>query len=313
MIDVKAILCPVDFSDVSRHALAHAVQLARWFQSELTVLHVYLMPAPASTVWFAGVPDPNRAVDIHEAITVAPEYAHREVQAELARFVASVDATGVDVEVRARMGRLPNGILEEANALQSGMVVLGTHGHSGFKRWAIGSVAEKVLRRARCPVLTVPPPVTEPPIDTAQMFKRILVAIDFSDTSLRGLEYGLSLARDADADLIVTHVIEGIPDPPDWKHPRIPAVVEYLRLAEDEATRRLCAALPSDAEHWCRPRIVVTSGRPYLEIVRIAREHHARLIAMGAHGSNPIDQLLFGSTTNHVIRAAPCPVLTVRD
>jgi nucleotide-binding universal stress UspA family protein len=310
VLEIKTILCPVDFSDFSRHALAHAIQLARWFDSALTVLHVYLPPAPPPPMLFGGLPGPLPPTEPFPSLP--PERAHEAVLARLSEFTAAAGATGVALTVAARAGTPAGTILDEAGRLQSDLIVLGTHGHSGFERWMLGSVTEKVLRKAPCPVLTVPPQVGEAPDDARRLFKRILCAIDFSEASLKGLEYALSLAQEADAALVLMHVIEGLPEPPDWQTSHGPAVAEYLRLSEQDALRRLRAAVPHDASSWCQPEIIVRAGKPYQAILAVAQEHDCHLIVMGVHGRNPLDRLFFGSTTTQVVRTAATPVLTVK-
>jgi nucleotide-binding universal stress UspA family protein len=103
------------------------------------------------------------------------------------------------------------------------------------------------------------------------------------------------------------HVIEGLPDPPDWQQPPSPAVLEYLRLSEGHALAQLRRALPADIQTWCRPHIVLATGKPYREILRAARDQDAHLIVMGVHGRNAVDRLFFGSTANQVVRTASCP------
>jgi len=175
----------------------------------------------------------------------------------------------------------------------------------------LGSVTERVLRKSDCPVLTVPPPV-ESALTALKIFSRILCAVDFSDASLGGLEYALTLAKETHAELLLMHVIEGLPDPPDWQQPPSPAVLEYLRLSEGHALAQLRRALPADIQTWCRPHIVLATGKPYREILRAARDQDAHLIVMGVHGRNAVDRLFFGSTANQVVRTASCPVLTLR-
>jgi nucleotide-binding universal stress UspA family protein len=311
MIDIKTILCPIDFSDFSRHALTHAVQLARWFEANLTVLYVYPLPAGPPPVVFGGLPGPIPPVGPAASESLLAGM-HEDALARLSGFVSGIDTTGFTLKMDARGGTPAAGILHEAERVRADVLVIGTHGHSGFERWILGSVTEKVLRKAACPVLTIPPPVGDAPGDPLAIFKRILCAVDFSDASLRGLEYALTLAKEADAELLMMHVIEGLPEPPDWQQPPGPAVVEYLRLSEENALTRLRAAVPVDAQTWCTPHTVLTTGKPYNEILRVAREHDSHLIVMGVHGRGAIDRLFFGSTTNHVVRAAPCPVLTVR-
>jgi nucleotide-binding universal stress UspA family protein len=311
MIAINAVLCPVDFSVFSQHALQHAVQLARWFDSTLTVLHVYPPPAAPPPVLFGGLPGPLPP-EPYPALTVSPEAVHDDVLAQLTKFAATVDTTGVQLRLTARTGTAVRGILDEAAASHSDLIVLGTHGHGGFERWMLGSITEKVLRKASCPVLTIPAPAAEPAASALQMFKRILCPMDFSDSSLKALEYATALAKESDADLLLMHVIEALADLTHWQQPVNPAIVEYLRLSEQNALTRMRAVLPADARAWCRPQEVLVTGKPCEEILRVAREQDVHLIVMGVYGRNPIDLLFFGSTTNQVVRRATCPVLTLK-
>jgi nucleotide-binding universal stress UspA family protein len=310
MVDIKRILCPVDFSEFSRHALAHAVQLARWYGSALTVLHVYPPPVPTPPVVFGGLPGPIPPALAVPWTTASPERTQQEVL-EYVKMWASNDTAGLSIEVDARPGPAAASILEEAAERRSDLIVLGTHGHSGFDRLVLGSVTEKVLRKALCPVLTVPPAVASPPREAVALFKRILCPLDFSDASLKALDYALSLAKEADAELLLLHAIESLPESANWKMSSTPAVVEYLRLYEHDALERLRAVIPDEARGWCSPHVLLVSGRAHAEILRVARERDVQLIVMGVHGRNTVERLFFGSTTNHVVRAAACPVLSV--
>ena len=311
MVTIRSILCPVDFSSHSRHALQHGAQLARWFQATLNVLYVYAPPGQPPPVVFGGLPGPV-SMEPLPAITVSPDRFHDEITAQLMTFAGGVDMRGVVTHVHARPGGPAGGILDEAVSTHSDLIVLGTHGHSGFDRLALGSVAEKVLRKARCAVLTVPPPAAEPLPSTLDLFKRILCPVDFSAASVRALEYALALAKEADAELLLMHVIEGVADVRRWQQPVNPAIAEYLRLSEQDALTRLGQLVPNDADAWCTPKQILMTGRPHEEILRVAREEEAHLIVMGVHGRNPIDLMFFGSTTNQVVRASLCPVLTLK-
>jgi nucleotide-binding universal stress UspA family protein len=272
---------------------------------------MYPLPAPAPPMLFGGLPGPVPPVEPDPPDTTSPDRTVENLFARLNQFTSTVDTTDVAVTVAARPGAATQGILDAAAQIPSDLIVLGTHGHSGFEHLVLGSVTEKVVRKAPCPVLTVPPQVTEVPRDPQEMFQRVLCAIDFSDASLKGLEYALALAKETNAELILVHVIEGLPDAPDWQMPG-QAVIDYVRLSETEALQRLRAVLPHDADRWCKPRTVLGTGKPYREILRLAREHDAHLIVMGVHGRGVVDRLFFGSTTNQVVRTATCPVLTLK-
>jgi nucleotide-binding universal stress UspA family protein len=201
-------------------------------------------------------------------------------------------------------------ILGEAERVGADLIVLGTHGRSGFDRLIFGSVAEKVLRTSSLPVLTVPPHVPDaPPVGE---FRRILYATDFSPGSAAALQYASSLAQHGAAELIALHVVEPAPESSD------PIVGVSIDLAEYEtgrqrqAAKHLQAAIPEWVRFGCDTTDVVTYGRPYVEILRVAAERRADLIVTSVHGRNAIDRLVFGSTTEQVVRRATCPVLTIR-
>lgn len=278
--------------------------LARWYDSAVTIFHAYPLAVPPMI--FAG--DPSGAAISQ---TSTPGEVREGAMAQLASFAATVNPTGVRVSLEARPGNaLPN-ILDLARSLPSELIVIGTYGRSGVDRLVLGSVTEKVLRKSTCPVMTVPPPVSAPSESVPVLFKRILCAIDFSEPSTKALELALSLAQEADAELVILHVIEGLPDTQHWKQGD-PTLLRYLLDAEADASKQLRESVSSEARNWCKPVELLTTGRAYREILRIARERDVHLIVMGVHGRNPIDLMFFGSTTHHVIRAASCPVLTLR-
>ena len=86
---------------------------------------------------------------------------------------------------------------------------------------------------------------------------------------------------------------------------------EFRRYLEKDARDRLKKVVPEDAHDWCRPREEVVGGRPWREVLRVAEESRADLVVMGVRGRNPVDLAVFGSTTQHVVRGAKCPVLVV--
>jgi nucleotide-binding universal stress UspA family protein len=172
----------------------------------------------------------------------------------------------------------------------------------------VGSVTEKVLRKAPCPVLTVPPRVYA----TSQLpFNRLLCPVDFSEASVAATRVAIALAEEADGKIVLMHVLEG-PEEDEPRANRPFSVPEYRHLREQEAGAQLAALIPSNARQWCEPAGRLAHGKPYREILKIADAEAIDLIVMGVHGRNPIDLALFGSTTNHVVRRARCPVLTLR-
>lgn len=302
MLELRRILCPIDFSDGSRRAFDHALAIARWYDAAVTALHVFEVGMPPAAV-APGGPLPAGPY-------VMSPVDRERVAADLSAFVAAHESAGMPVEVRVAGGHSAwRVILEQAEADPADLLVVGTHGRSGFERLILGSVTEKVLRKAPVPVLVIPPGSTGDP-HQPPLFKRILCAVDFSKASEDGLAWALSLAKEADADLTLLHVLDlsGFP-----AHLDLTGQLDAFRLSYEEAARqKLADAVPADANEYCRVDRMLTAGRPYAEILRVAAERHSELIVLGVAGHSAVELAFFGSTTQQVVRAAACPVLTVR-
>lgn len=161
------ILCPIDFSATSARALTYAIALARWYDTSLEVLHV----APA---FERGLPPADDVA------------ASEQLIAEIEGAIAAAGATSLEARALAQEGRADAIIVGRARELPAGLLVMGTHGRSGFNRLLLGSVTEKVMRQVTCPVLTVPPAAPQK-ADSPVAFKNILCAIDFSPSALKAL------------------------------------------------------------------------------------------------------------------------------
>jgi nucleotide-binding universal stress UspA family protein len=302
MIEIRRILCPIDFSDSSRRALDHAVAIARWYGSTVTALHVF-SPTPVA----AFGPGPV----VFEPI-VLTDADRDHLLADTRAFVQPESASGVTIDAMVREGSTAAEILDQATSMNADLLVIGTHGRSGFERLLLGSVAEKVLHKARCPVLTVPRGLRQAVPSGPVLFKRIICAVDFSECSMHGLKYALSLAQEADGALTVVHV---------WSPDVVGQVgigeehvslAEFRRQQEADARRLLESAVPERATNYCKADTMLLHGKPWREILRVASDRQADLIVMGVQGRGAADLFFFGSTTQHVVREATCPVLTIR-
>ena len=306
MIEITRILCPIDFSDYSRHALDHAVAVARSYDSTITLLHVCSVVPVAA--YAPGTP-------ILPSVVLTP--ADRdELLASMRRFAEDEAGSGLPIQLEICEGNAAVEILARASAMPSDLIVMGTHGRSGFERLVLGSVTERVLRKAACPVLSVPRHVRDAVPALPVLFKDILCAIDFSDCSINALNYAMSLAQEADARLTVLHVIELFPELPADMTETVQGgprnLTEYVAAVEQDRRARLKAAVPESVRTYCAVETVLATGKPYREILRVAMEQHSDLVVIGVHGRGATDLLFFGSTTQHVVRQATCPVLTLR-
>jgi len=292
------ILCPVDFSDVSQHALEHAFAFARWYDASVTGLFVF---TPIFTA-------PGVGMYAYSAAPVVEQINKAEYETDVLAFLRRARSEEINVSARVEVGQPAPEIVAAVESVGADLVVVGTHGTRGFEHLMLGSVAEKVLRICPVPVLTVPPPAHA----TSELpLKHVLCPIDFSSSSKAALQTALSIAQEGDAEITILHVSDLATDEPLTTRPI--ATPEYYAEYEAEARDRLKALVSDGVGDWCHPTTTIRRGKPYREILAAASESHADLIVIGVHGRNPLDLMLFGSTTNQVVRRATCPVLTVRS
>jgi nucleotide-binding universal stress UspA family protein len=297
MTEFKHILCPVDFSDASKHAMHHAIAIAGWFESHVTGLHVtrpeFVFEPPMLFAERGGL----------KALRVDRD----QLLARLNDWMQPATAARIPWNARVEEGVPAQCVLDVARTLPADLIVMGTHGRRGFEHLMLGSVAEKVLRNATCPVMTVPPRAAT----AARLpFRRLLCPVDFSEASIEALQVAFPLAEEADAELTILNVV-------DWPDDETFLVEAFespdmRRQLETQTAQRIDALIPEEARVWSRPSAKVAIGTPHREIVAAAGDMDADLIVIGVHGRNALDVTIFGSTTNQVVRRAPCPVLTIR-
>jgi nucleotide-binding universal stress UspA family protein len=309
-MNIAKILCAVDFSECSRQALEYATYLAETFDSELHVVHAY---------W--DVP-PYVAVDPR---TLYPGTAHpkedpvRNAAGErLQQLLDSMKAPW-NTQIRSHMvlGHPADAVHDLARELTASLVVTGTHGRGGLKRMLLGSVAERVLRDAAFPVVTV----RERAMPHRQV-KRILTAVDFSEASLAAAHYAINLGERFNPVIEVLHVaaipleLSAVAIEPSPAAPPIPLPELALRRAK-EAMANFVATLQGDMErlmkhqHFLEIQHRVEAGAVAARIVERAKEADHDVIVMGTHGRTGIARLFLGSTAAQVTRMAECPVFVV--
>ncbi len=298
MVTFTRILYPTDLSPASVPAFRLAVALARWYEAPLTVLHVApsFDPLPAPTEWIGGTAPPPGVP--------TPE----EVREAMARLLPLDEAAGVAVTIEAKAGEPAAAIVNAAVTGKADLIVMGTHGRSGVMRLLLGSVAEKVVHRAPCPVLTVPGAAQG---DARTAFQRILCPVDFSAASDQAAGFALDLARQANGTVTLLNVIEWLAEDDPVGEPTTDLARLRTQMA-DAARTRLSGLVAGEPRTWCTIEERVGFGRAHREILRVAGEDGADLIVMGAQGRGSVGLALFGSATQQVLRAAACPVLVVR-
>lgn len=282
----RNVLHLTDFSSCSEAAFTWAAGLARANNAELSVLHV-LVPDMLTRL----TPDSSSA-----AFALQEKWAQwgmRRIEAELVDFPhRTIIAHGDDVcsVVEARQ-----------KELGSDLIVMGTHGRTGFRKVLMGSVAEGVLRASAVPVLSVGPGA---PHDHGK-FHRVLLATDFSPGSPEVARYAASVAQRDQAELVLVHAC---------KKGKAKGLDRGWELSVAEVLHRMDRTIACAESLQSRPEMLVEFGEPGEQIVEVAKRRKADLIVMGIR--KPWNRFaathLRAGTAHTVVAQAPCPVLTVR-
>lgn len=299
VISLKNVLYATDFSAPSDVALPYATAVCRRFGSTLHLAHVL---SDTNLLLMTGGVD---YVSVDKLYEDARSEARRSIEKLITRLGK------IPHQVYLSHGKVWPNLSRIVKEKSIDLIVLGTHGRTGFGKLLLGSVAEDILRHAPCPVLTVGPQVCgrarlpEFHAEGAQLapveldLRHILCATNVSPVAPQVAALAVALASDFEARLTLMHVIEKYTNRQDR-----PALI-------DTGIERLQSVLPSDTKLAYAPEIVVEVGSAAESILKVAREREADLIVLGAHPANRITHLPW-TTVHDVVAEAPCPVLTVR-
>lgn len=148
-MEIHRILAPTDFSEFSKHSVESAHALAKIFGAKLVLLHVVELP-----------PYPIEGLGPSPAGATFLEDLERQANLDLARVLPETPDSQVEVMRQVAVGTPPRKIVEVAEAEKADLIVMATHGRTGLSHLMMGSVAERVVRTAPCPVLTIRPTAT---------------------------------------------------------------------------------------------------------------------------------------------------------
>jgi nucleotide-binding universal stress UspA family protein len=207
-MQLKSILCPIDFSEFSIRAYEHALSLAEYYKAKLVALHVVELWKYPFVDYAAYEGD---FANVSRALSEGGGERLRE-------FVNRHSRAGIQPQLAVDQGNASDVILSFAEAQNIEVIVMGTHGRRGFDRLVLGSVTDRVMRKALCPVLVMSKQphasmVAGPYTRDVHRLSRILYCTDFSENSERALGYAISVAAEYDAELTLLHVLEEIPTP----------------------------------------------------------------------------------------------------
>lgn len=275
------ILLPTDLSNLSMSAFPYAVRLAETFGAKIDILYADPFADPIDLVGGGYVVSDPARVDSMK------ELARRTLTGQAAAIVPdSIDyAVLVDVDAPYRA------IVRHAESAD--LVVMATHGHSGWRRALLGSVTETVLRETTTPLLTIRP-IEEDRSPRTPSFSRIVCPVNYTEMAQLALAHAVAIASAFDSEILVVHVVE-----------RRPSSIG------GEQAERLEAWIPQSVSERMVFRPLLLKGDPAEEVVHLARKEAADLIVVGAQHKQFSDTTVVGVTTERITRHAPCPVLTV--
>jgi nucleotide-binding universal stress UspA family protein len=284
---LRNVLVLTDFSSGSQKALTHAVAIAKYYKAAVTLLHV---------IW------PHLTLQDADTIRDAAWQEMRTLEGALIRALPREVPHRLLVE-EGKIWPVISSVVKKYNV---DLIVVGTHGRTGLRILFLGSFAETVFRRARCPVLTVGPKSGQATTNSA--LKNVLFATDFSEESAAAEPYAFSIAREHGAKLSLLHVVTpgfaGLSDRRQTDPKRLSYAQESLRATASYAASLILGPLPN---------LLIEVGLVVETILRVAIRRKADVIVLGVSARRTIADRLGETPAYRVLCRAPCPVLTIRE
>ena len=272
---LQRILVPTDLSDFAGNALRWAGMLQRRLGARLTLLY-------ANEPWMPFDVLEGPAAYIMQTGQEFRDRLAKELRDHVERHLPGVGGAAETLIVDKAPAQA---ILDTVDAIDADLIVMGTHGRTGWRRFFLGSIAEKVVHHTGRPVLCIPPA-------TAPSIGKILCPVNFTPIARVALEQAAALAETFDAELLIVHVTDAIDHASD-------VAGEFTAWIEPHVRNR------------CRYSHILASGNAAEETIRMAHNAHADLIVLGAQHKRFADTTVLGTTTERVIRFARRPVWAV--
>jgi len=285
----KRILTAVDFSDLSSLALKYAAVGAFHFNADLIVMHAERIEVP-----------PYILADDYERLLSELEKRRQRAEDFLADYVHRVlgnAAERLNILYLIVEGHPADAILQASETEKAELIVMGTHGRTGWQRFRLGSVTETVVRGTKVPVFVVRQKEREfidvnDPTAVPKLTK-ILCPVNFTETAKLALNYAAAIAVRFKAHLTALYIDE------------------EGKTDREKASDELCRWFPDEVTTQCSVEPIVLSGHAANQIIAFAQEGDFDLLVIGAERKPFLHSILFGTTTEAILRASPIPILVV--
>jgi len=294
----KNLFFATDFSDCAAHAQAYTFALAKRFDAALHVAHVVDTAYPS----YAGVYGFGTQVDLH--INEVKKHAQEHTM----RVVDEANAAGIEAHPHVLSGHPAEASIDKAIASGCDLIVIGTHGRSGFDHFLFGSTCERVVRLSPIPVLSIKPEEREFLHDDGRLVvKRVLCPCDLSAASLLAADLAADFARLFGAEILLLHTVDNRVD-----YPLLMPNAELPTTAELREHAVVKLGEIADRYGDIESRVEVITGVPHKSINEIAERDDADIVVMSTHGRTGLTRALLGSTVEKVVRTSRVPTLTTR-
>ena len=289
----EKILVPLDGSELAEVALPYAEELAGRLGSEVTLIYVS-----------------DSADDQYQ-------YMQKMVEATkygAERYLEKAEGKSIKVEPVILVGHPAEQIVDYADKEDIGLIVMATHGRSGIRRWALGSVADKVVRATKRPVVLIRARGTRPDLREKGILNKVLVPLDGSKESEAVIPYIEELASKLKAEVVLLQVVAGAYHV--YASAEGVAQIRYtekemepLKTSAKDYLKKVASGLK---EKGITTRSEVRVGAAAGEIVKLADEIYADVVAMSTHGRSGVGRWVFGGVTDRLLRGGNTPVMLVR-
>jgi nucleotide-binding universal stress UspA family protein len=286
------ILVPLDGSDLGELALIYMKELAPAFNSEVHLVSVC----------------EKHDSEYRRMVQLYTEKVTEQLQNDFKKssFTVTIKPVVLDGEPAAEIARY-------AKQKQMSLIIIVSHGHSGIMPWTMGSTANKVVQSTHQPVLLVRASMFNSKRRQVRVFSRILLPLDGSEVGEAALPYISEIALRLKSEVTLLSVIESS------QHVRTIGGQDYIHYPEQQIesikidiNKYLSVVSKKLTDSGVNVRSIVKEGDAAAEIIKYAKEHNVRLVAMSSHGRSGMRQWVFGSVSNKVLHAGKTPLLLVR-
>jgi nucleotide-binding universal stress UspA family protein len=310
----KKILVPLDGSSLAEQAVRPAIELARpkadqngrpasW-RGHVTLLCVPVYDQAVVPTLDVGGPywaeTGNRSTEKHR-------YASRQAEEYLQSIRLCHESPRLAVSTKVIDGDVAGVIVDTAEDLGTELIVMATHGRSGLSRWMLGSVTERVLHSAPCPVLA---------IRSDRPIRHMLITLDGSPLAERVLEPALAAAESFNCEVTLLHVEQAVNYSPEFvtqlEHVEAGLGTQYLQDISNQPNVYLERLINQLRPRHLSLKGAITSGPVVQAILEFTEEHDVDLIAMSTHGRTGMRRWVYGSVAEKTLRGSQCAMLIVR-